>query len=354
MLKPSLSRSLALLALLSLAACAAPELPKQNAEPAVLVQAAIPPGAPAQQALGRVRAAQLHLIASESGGRVARIEVDVGERVRRGQLLLQLDAAVALPRLAAARKELARAEAQLADRSRHRARVASLLDIGAASDADAEQAEIEYQAAQSGLAAARTELAAAGHELDAVQLRAPVDGAIAARHIERSAVAAPGAVLLEIDGDGAREIVALAPAAMAGSLQLGALLHWHSAALRGRAVVERIASRANGPDAREIVARVVEGEPQPGAIVVLELAAVALKATAQVPAAAVLSSRDGARSVRVLDADRRVREVPVELLQLVAGGALVAGELTPGTLVLAAGGQHVAPGTRVQPRLAAR
>jgi hypothetical protein len=42
------------------------------------------------------------------------------------------------------------------------------------------------------------------------------------------------------------------------------------------------------------------------------------------------------------------------LLRLVDGGALVAGPVRPGDQVVAAGGQHIAPGTRVQTRLAVR
>ena len=347
-------RALALLALVPLAGCSEPAAEVAPPDPWVLVQPAAPPTDPARRALGTVRAAQFHALATETGGRVERLEVDVGDRVRRGQLLVVLDAAVASRRVAAAREELARADAQLAERDRHRTRVAGLVALGAASDADADQAEIERRAAASAVATARAELAAAQRELAAVEVRAPVDGLVAVRHVERSAVAAPGAPLLEIDGDGPREIVAVAPESIARDLQPGTSVEWRVGTTTGRAIVERIGRRAGGADARQLALRVIEGDAAPGSIAEVAFPDGAAPATARVPAAAVLTARDGSRTVRVVDADRRVRDVPVELVRLVAGGALVAGDLAPGAQVVAAGGQYATPGSRVQPRLASR
>lgn len=323
-------------------------------EPWVLVQPAVAAVDPGRGALGIVRAAQLHVIASETGGRVEQVTVEVGDRVRRGQLLVALGSDVASHREQAARQDLARAEAQLAERRRNRERVAGLVSIGAASDAEAEQSRVEQDVAATAVAVARTELASARRDLSAVRLTAPVAGVVAARHVERSAVAAPGAALLEIDGDGVREIVAVAADELARLVRPGTGATWRAGGATGRAVVERIGPRAGGTDARELVLRVSDGDARPGAIVELAFPDAGASASARVPAAALLTRRDGSRTVRVVDAERRVREVQVELVRLVAGGALVAGELAPGTLIVSAGAQYVAPGTRVQPRVAAR
>lgn len=346
--------ALLLLVLLPLAGCSEPAAQARPAEPWVLVQAAAAPTDPSRRALGSVRAAQLHAISTETGGRVLRLEADVGDHVRRGQLLVVLDPAVATRRLLAAREELARAEAQLAERERNRTRVSGLVTLGAASEADAEQADIDRQAAASAAAGARTALAAAEQELAAVEIRAPVDGVVALRHIERSAVAGPGAPLLELDGDGAREIVAYAPQTIASAVQRGTRVVWRSGERSGHAIVERVARRAAGSGARQIVARVTDGEVEPGAITELEFPEGASAATARVPAAAVQIARDGSHTLRVVDAERRLRALPIKLVRLVDGYALVAGDIAPRDLVVAAGGQHVAAGTRVQTRLATR
>jgi 1,4-dihydroxy-2-naphthoyl-CoA synthase len=65
-------------------------------------------------------------------------------------------------------------------------------------------------------------------------------------------------------------------------------------------------------------------------------------------------ARDGSHTLRVVDAERRLRALPIKLVRLVDGYALVAGDIAPRDLVVAAGGQHVAAGTRVQTRLATR
>lgn len=341
-------------ALALLAGCAEPAEQLAAPEPWVLVQPAAAPVDPGRGAFGTVRAAELHLIASETGGRVEQVTVEVGDRVRRGQLLVALGSEVASRREQAARQDLARAAAQLAERRRNRERIAGLVSIGAASDAEAEQSRVEQDTATSAVAVARAELAAARRELGAVRLASPVEGVVAARHVERSAVAAPGAVLLEIDGDGGREIVAVAPDELTRLVRPGTGAAWRAGGSTGRAVVERISSRAGGTDARELVLRVTAGDARPGAIVELAFPDASVSASARVPAAALLTKRDGSRAVRVVDAERRVREVPVELVRMVAGGALVAGELAPGTFVVSAGAQYVAPDSRVQPRVAVR
>lgn len=342
------------LALLPLAGCSEPTTQRRAADPWVLVQPAAAPVDPARRALGSVRAARLHVISTETGGRVLDLEVDVGDRVRRGQLLMVLDAEVAARRLVAARAEVSRADAQLAERVRHINRVSGLVSLGAASAADAEQAEIERQTAAATAAAARTALAAAERELTAVEIRAPIDGVIALRHIERSAVAAPGAPLLELDGDGPREIVAFAAASIAAELRRGTRVTWRVGDTTGAAIVDRVGGRAGGSGAREVVARVTDGEPPPGAIAELAFPAGTGTATARVPAGAVLIARDGSSTLRVVDKNQQVKEIRVALLRMVNGSALVAGAVRPGDQVVAAGGQHIAAGTRVQTRLAAR
>jgi RND family efflux transporter MFP subunit len=341
-------------ALLLLAGCSEPTTQRRAADPWVLVQPAAAPVDPARRALGTVRAARLHVLSTETGGRVLSLEVDIGDRVRRGQLLMVLDAEVASRRLVAARAEILRAEAQLEERARNNTRVTGLVTLGAASAADAEQAEIERQTAAATAAAARTALAAAERELTAVEIRAPIDGVVALRHIERSAVAAPGVPLLELDGDGPREIIAVAPESIARELRRGTRVTWRVGDTTGEAIVDRIGTRAGGSGARNVVVTVTNGALQPGSIAELAFPTGTSAATARVPAAAVLIARDGSRTLRVVDANQRVKEIRVALLRLVDGGALVAGPVRPGDQVVAAGGQHIAPGTRVQTRLAVR
>ena len=99
---------------------------------------------------GKLEPIEYASIRSESAGSIERIHVERGHDVTKGQLLVTLDAA-------AARSDLARAEAQI---SSARADLETLTQGGRAP----ERAEIE-----SGLARARAELATAKRELESAQ-----------------------------------------------------------------------------------------------------------------------------------------------------------------------------------------
>jgi RND family efflux transporter MFP subunit len=350
----SLASVLMLAAMLAAAGCSAPQTGQPDPAPAVLVAAAAEPADPGSLAIGRVRAVERHEIAAATGGRVTALHVRVGDRVWRGQPLLLLVAEAPRLRVAAAEADVARARLALQERERFVARSTELGDVGASSALEREQARIDQAAAVAALAAAEAAAAAAREELRSVQVTAPIDGRIAARHVALSGVALPGAPLLALDGDGAREIVARVPADLAALLRQGAAVTWTDGTRGGRGVVQAVSGRAGDAGGFEVVV-VADGEPPVGALVEVAFAAAgAERAAARVPLPAVVAARDGRRSVRVVDTDLRVRDVPVELVKLVAGGALVVGALRPGDSVIAAGAERIAVGSLVRPRATAR
>lgn len=352
MSKPSLSYygivTAALFAATSLSACANPSGQAAAARP-VLSALVEPAGDERGLVTGVVRSTASHEIAAEAPGRVLRLAVDVGDRVRAGQVMAELDAeparllaVQAAAQAAAAKSELGRAESEAQ-------RQARLAEVGATSVSTLETARVEAATARRRYEAATSQADLANRNLKLAVVRAPMDGVVSARHVQLSSLATAGAALFSLDGDGALEILAPAPTGLLASLQPGATAGFRIGATKGLARLEGVSARVAGVDAQMARFRVLSGPAPIGAVVELDLRGrAAAGGEVQVPLSAVVSERKGARHVLLIDAGR-LKPVPVTLISVTAGGATVRGDLKPGQSVVAAGAELLAAGDLVRP-----
>lgn len=136
-------------------------------------------------------------------GRVARVAAELGQRVRRGQVL----ATIASPEMSEARARVRAARAELDAHDRELERTKKLAAIGAASRQELEQAHAEHTAQVSEVDAARARVSlllggakddeAAGPS-DLVTVRAPIDGTVVARAANAGLNVDPAAALFTI------------------------------------------------------------------------------------------------------------------------------------------------------------
>ena len=140
-----------------------------------------------------------------SGLRVSEVGVEVGDAVRRGDVLLRLDARTLEAQAAQSAASVAQAEAN-ADVAARRAKRTGELAVGRfVSQQDAEQAAAEATSAQAQLRTARAADDAAQVQLGFTVVRAPHDGVISARAVQPGQVAAAGGELLRLIRDGRLE-----------------------------------------------------------------------------------------------------------------------------------------------------
>ena len=338
-----------------LSACSvAVDAPRDPPPRTVLVSRVEAPASAADVVIGTVRSARMDVVSAEQGGRIVALFADVGDRVSAGQLLARLDSGASDLRLDVANADLARVTANAAERARHAERMRQLVADGTASTAELDAALAEATAAEAAQRSAAAQASLARRETRMALLRAPSSGVVAARPATLSAVLAGGAPVFEIEGAGERLIGAALPAAVAARLQPGARAAFRYDGVAGEARLLGISARDNGAGGREASFVVVTGAPAPGAMVDLALPGQAPAFSASVPQSAVLETRDGSRKVRVIGAGNRLRDVPVRLLGLAGAQALVEGKLSPGDLVVAAGGEFLEAGLRVQPHVAGR
>lgn len=214
------------LATLVLVACTHPETPPTRTTvdaPVVVVHRASMPLF--HSVAGTVRAETTSTLAANVVGTVVRVLVAEGDRVRKGDLLVQIDAReqrAQMNRATAGRIQSERAidaaaaSAQLAETTYRR--YLSLHERGSASQQEYDEAKARNSAAQAELArlvATRDEARAAATQAQAVldysSIRAPIDGIVSARFVDPGAQAAPGVPLVAIENEVATRIDANVP-----------------------------------------------------------------------------------------------------------------------------------------------
>ncbi len=138
------------------------------------------------------RPATIAAVVARSSGYIADIAVDLGDHVKRGQVLAVISAAEGVNDLQAARALSSAAEesARLATISRDRARDLSAQNVASREDLD--RAESEYKRAQASASAARATVERYTTLTGYQRVLAPTDGVITKRYVDPGAMAQAG------------------------------------------------------------------------------------------------------------------------------------------------------------------
>lgn len=160
---------------------------------------------------GTVEAARTAVVSTRVMATVTEVHVASGDRVTRGDLLLEIDPQAARGQLAQAQGGLGQAQAArlLAEKNFHR--FESLAERNAASDLELDQARMQLDQAEAAVEQARGAVAAASSVASDARVVAPFAGRVASRLVDPGDLAAPGRPLVRIESDGARRLVVPVP-----------------------------------------------------------------------------------------------------------------------------------------------
>lgn len=207
---------------------------------------------------GEIRAREETVLSFRVGGNLLRREVNAGERVRKGQLLAELDVADYALQARAAQAQYAAAEADLVRaRDEHRRYTAlAAQQLVSRSALDAQTAALKV--AQGQADAARSNLDVARNQAAYAQLRAPADGVIASRQAEAGQVVAAGQAIYTLAADGAREVAIALPESGIREFAVGQAVEvelWNRPGKRWPGTIREIAPAADA-QARTYATRV--------------------------------------------------------------------------------------------------
>lgn len=178
------------------------------------------------QAVGTLRARQSALLKPEVSGRITRLGFSDGQRVKRGQLLVQLDDALQAAQLQQAEAQEAIARTQL-QRNRE------LLAQSFVSPSVVDQAEATLKVAVAQVALARA-------QLERLQVRAPFDGVAGIRQVNLGEYVKDGSELVSVEDASSMWVDFRLPERFVPRLRLGQDVDLSLDALPGQALKARI------------------------------------------------------------------------------------------------------------------
>ena len=155
---------------------------------------------------GIVQAAESSALSFEVGGQVEQVLVDIGDQVKKEQVLAVLDKEPYELLMKSAEAELVRARANLTNKKADYEREEAIFKEGAGSKKRLDQARFGYQEAGAGVKYTVSKLNLALRDLRKTTLYAPYDGNIGSRMVEPHMEVTVGQELFEIDAAGDMEV----------------------------------------------------------------------------------------------------------------------------------------------------
>jgi len=340
-----------------LAACSRPAPPEEPVRSVKLLTVGVGALQSSLEYSGEVRARVESRLGFRVAGKIVQRQAELGQHVRAGQVLAQLDPRDYQLAADAARAQLASATTQrdlaAADFKRYQA----LKDQNFISGAELERRDASLKAAQATLDQARAQLASQGNQAAYTTLVADVSGVVTGIDAEPGQVVAAGTPVVRIAQDGPRDVVFAVPEDKVALITQGsevAVRGWSGGAeLAGR--VREVAASADAATRTYQVKVAVEGADVPalGATVyvkpkvlshagvpAIKLPTSALRQEGQQTAVWVYEvGPDGASGT--------VKSQVVQIATADGNEAVVAGGLTPGMQVVATGVHVLSPGQKV-------
>jgi len=295
-------------------------------------------------------------------GTVEQVEVKLGEEVKKGQVLAELDPQPFELGVKDAEAELSKAEAIVVERRANYERYVALYESNNASKAELDEARASFDSAKSQVEAAKAKLGLARRDLRKTKLRAPFNGTISVKEIEPFVEVPVGRAVFGLDGEESGfEVSAAVPDSVLINLSVGDEADVVFPTVnnrRVRGVITELGSRSRTASTYPVTVRLKEQftalrsgmsvevafefipESETGEPIVTGLAA---------PLAALVVGEEKTYSVFIYDKkSSTVKKTQVKTLALRENDVIIApGALKAGDIIATAGVQFLNDGQKV-------
>ena len=341
--RPLSAGLLALAAALVLTACSKPAPPEAPVRSVKVMTVGMGPLQSSVEFAGEVRARVESRLGFRVAGKLSQRAVQLGEHVKAGQLLAQLDAQDYRLAADAARAQLAVAASNRDQAAADFKRFKELKDQNFISGAEFERRTTALKAAQAQVDQAQAQLASQGNQADYTRLTADVSGVVTAVEAEQGQVLSAGTTVVRIAQDGPRDVVFSVPEDKVAAIKVGsavAVRVW-AGSTNWQGLVREVAASAD-PVTRTFAVKVALGADASPALgstvsVVPQALSQAGAAALMVPTNALLQ-QSGKTLVWLLDpASMTVKAQPVEVLTADGNQVVIASGLSPGMQVVTSG-----------------
>lgn len=301
---------------------------------------------------GSVRARTEMNLGFRVGGKIVERAVNVGDRVKAGDLIARIDATDYELAARSAAANLDAAERQVETARLVRDRAEQLLARKFASQAQSDQAVLSYNQAVATRDAAKSSLSQAKNQVVYTHLLADRSGIVTTINADVGQVVGSGTPVATVAVEGEKEVQVAVPETEIASFRAGLPVKvgvWSDAGLSLDGMVREVAGSAD-QQSRTFSVRVSlpdDARVLLGMTATVEVAAGGSAAYVSVPLSA-LAEKDGYPIVWVVDRDTElVRSRPVTLADFTGDGVRVIRGLDVGDLVVAAGTQFMVDNLKV-------
>ena len=197
---------------------------------------------------GEVRGRYESNLAFQVSGKIISRQVNVGDTVHAGQVLMTIDPRDIDQKMEADAAQLATAQANQKLAADNAARYRQLYSSGAVSKAISDQYDTQLEAANAALRQAQAQVNATANQLDYTRLVSDSDGVVASITGEIGQIAAAGSPLVTVVRSGEREIQIYVPESRLGSIhdgQRAAISFWALDNVTASGIVTEIAPMAD-------------------------------------------------------------------------------------------------------------
>ena len=290
-----------------------------------------------------------------AGGRIAALNVDVGDRVTDGQILGVLDTRALRSQLATAEARVNEARASHALAMNTVERQQTLMERGHVSQQRVDEALAQAATADARIEAAKAQADTLRVQIDLASIRAPYPGMITARNYDEGAIAPQGAPVFALVETGALEARLGLPASLSSTLETGKVYALES---DGAPIDARLRSVTGVIEAgqRSVTTVFDITDPatvSPGAVVRLSLSRDVEENGLWLPVSALAEGQRGLWSLYIAvpqEGGWVARPGLVEVVQSDGERAFVRGAISDGDRIIIDGLQRVTPGQAVTPR----
>ena len=274
-------------------------------------------------------------------GKILERSVNMGQRVRKGQVLMRLDALDLELAFAAQKANVEAARAKYVQTKADEARYAALVASGAVSHQEYDQARAAFDSAKAQLDAAEAQARVSNNSSEYAVLLADADGVIVRTLSEPGQVVAAGQTVIQLAHDGPREALINLPEGVRPDLGTVASARLYGQEQTYQAKLRELSNAAD-PASRTFAARyVLEGEAASaplGSTVTIGLLAKQTSGSqsVQLPVGAI-NDRGSGPGVWIVDGNSEVKFRSVTIASIGKEEVVVSGGVRAGEKVVALG-----------------
>jgi len=302
---------------------------------------------------GSVRARVEMNLGFRINGKISERLVDIGERVKSGDLLARIDPADYELSVRSAQASLDAAERQVETTELARNRAEQLFAKNVSSKSQLEQAQLSYDQAVATRDSVRSTLDQAKNQVSYTDLKSDQIGIVTAINADVGQVVGSGTPVVTVAVDGEKEVLVAVPELDIAQFKPGKTVKasfWSDAALTLQGRVREVAGSADQQSRTFAVRISLPNDPKVllGMTASIEAFADTARQFVSIPLSA-LTKKDDQPIVWTVDRSAAtVHSRPVKIVDFIGDGVRIAEGLQPGDVVVSAGTQFMTEGLKVK------